>query len=294
MTVNSSPLFTKEASLEEVNMLIRWAAAEGWNPGVDDAALFHAADSSGFFVTCVDDKPVAGISLVKHSDDQAFLGLYLCLPEYRGTGIGLATWDHALASVSGHCVGLDGVVEQQDNYRQSGFTYHFGNTRYSGPLRPSLFDNAAVMATPSTAEIRPATLDDYQSIIKYDAMIGGFERRAFINAWLTPCDTRQTFLALEDDTIVGMVGIRKCIEGFKIGPLLGNTPLIALALLASITEVASGENIMLDVPDKNPAAIEIAKSLELEPIFETTRMYRGAAPAIDLERLFGVATLELG
>ena len=294
MSVNSSPLFTNEASLEEVDMLIQWAAAEGWNPGVDDAALFHATDTSGFFITCVDDKPVAGISLVKHSDDQAFLGLYLCLPEYRGTGIGLATWDHALASVSGHCVGLDGVVEQQDNYRQSGFSYHFGNTRYSGPLLPGLPDKIAASAAPTTAKIRPATLDDYQSIIKYDAMIGGFERRALINAWLTPCDTRQTFLALEDDTIVGMVGIRACIEGFKIGPLLGNSPLIALALLASIAEVANGENIMLDVPDKNPAAIEIAKSLKLEPIFETARMYRGAAPAIDLERLFGVATLELG
>ena len=275
-------------------MLLRWAASEGWNPGVDDAALFHATDTSGFFITCVDDSPVAGISLVKHSRDQAFLGLYLCLPEYRGTGIGLATWNHALASVSGHCVGLDGVVEQQDNYRQSGFSYHFGNTRYSGLLRPDLPDKLAASAAPSTAEIRPAITDDCQSIIKYDAMIGGFERRAFINALLTPCNTRQTFLALEDDTIVGMVGIRKCIEGFKLGPLLGNSPAIALSLISSAANIANGESIMLDVPVKNPAAIEIAKSLKLEPTFETARMYRGPAPAITLERLFGVATLELG
>ena len=275
-------------------MLIQWAAGEGWNPGIDDSALFHATDPSGFFITHLNDCPVAGISLVKHSAEQSFLGLYLCLPEYRGTGIGLATWNHALASVSGHCVGLDGVVEQQDNYRQSGFSYHFGNMRYSGPLTPSLISALAVNSSQSTVKISLATPNDCHSIVEYDAIIGGFKRHSFIDAWLTPCDTRQTFLALEDDAVVGMVGIRKCIEGFKVGPLLGNSSAIALSLIYSAADIANGENIMLDVPDKNLAAVELAKSLNLQPIFETARMYRGPAPVIDLGRLFGAATLELG
>ena len=39
------------------------------------------------------EKPLAGISVVNHSDSFAFLGLYLCLPEWRGRGIAFALWE---------------------------------------------------------------------------------------------------------------------------------------------------------------------------------------------------------
>jgi hypothetical protein len=32
----------------------------------------------------------------------------------------------------------------------------------------------------------------------------------------------------------------------------------------------------------------------MRPIFETARMYTGAAPALPLDRIFGVTTFELG
>ena len=32
----------------------------------------------------------------------------------------------------------------------------------------------------------------------------------------------------------------------------------------------------------------------LTPVFETARMYRGPAPALPLERIFGITTFELG
>ena len=294
MTISTSTPVTKVASLEELRALIQWAADEGWNPGLDDVALFHGTDPSGFFVTYLGDRPVAGISVVKHSDEQAFLGLYLCVPEFRGTGFGLATWNHALTSVANRTVGLDGVVEQQDNYRQSDFAYHFGNTRYSGPLLPSLIKATASESQLSTHTIRPAKSDDLDALVQYDALVGGFERRAFLNAWLAPSDSRYTYLAVEDEVIVGMLGIRKCIEGFKIGPLFADSSAIARQLLLPAAAVADGDNVMLDVSDKNSAAVEMATSLKLQPIFETARMYKGAAPAMDLQKLFGVATLELG
>ncbi len=44
----------------------------------------------------------------------------------------------------------------------------------------------------------------------------------------------------------------------------------------------------------NREAVALAESIGLEPVFETARMYRGAAPAIPLKNVFGVTTLELG
>jgi hypothetical protein len=35
---------------DDVALAVDWAAQEGWNPGLHDAASFHAADPKGFFV----------------------------------------------------------------------------------------------------------------------------------------------------------------------------------------------------------------------------------------------------
>ena len=109
----------RTARADELPLVLSWAEAEGWNPGPDDAAAFFASDPEGFFVADADTGPVAAISVVNHSDAFAFLGLYLCLPEHRGKGIGFGLWQHALAHAGARCVGLDGVPAQQDNYRKS-------------------------------------------------------------------------------------------------------------------------------------------------------------------------------
>ncbi len=91
----------RTATLADVNLMLDWAADEGWNPGLDDAAAFHASDPEGFFVAERAGAPVAAISVVNHDDRNAFLGLYLCRPEWRGQGIGLALWNHALGPCRG-------------------------------------------------------------------------------------------------------------------------------------------------------------------------------------------------
>lgn len=78
----------RTARPDELPLILSWAAAEGWNPGLDDAAVFFASDPEGFFVADLDNGPIAAISVVNHSSDFAFLGLYLCLPKHRGKGIG--------------------------------------------------------------------------------------------------------------------------------------------------------------------------------------------------------------
>jgi hypothetical protein len=42
------------------------------------------------------------------------------------------------------------------------------------------------------------------------------------------------------------------------------------------------------------AARELAHTWQMAPVFETARMYTGAAPALDLSRQFGITSFELG
>jgi len=277
------------ASLENIRLLMSWAELEGWNPGLEDAQMFFTADRTGFYVKSLDGKPIAGVSVVKQNDEHAFLGLYLCESSHRGAGHGLQVWTAALESSGTRSVGLDGVVDQQENYKRSGFAYLHRNIRYSGVLMDT---NQAEEDVDYT--VRKASIDDLEIISSYDASIGGLKRHAFFNAWFSPNTTRCLFYAERNSQAIGIVGLRQCINGYKLGPWLADDSSIAMTLLAKASQTIAGEQVMIDVPEPNQAAVQLVKKMGLEPSFETARMYRGAQPPIDALRLFGVATLELG
>jgi hypothetical protein len=84
----------------DVDLAIEWAAREGWNPGLEDAAGFHAADPEGFLISeDADGTPVATMSAVRHGDGLGFVGFYIVAPERRGEGHAIAIWRAGLEPV---------------------------------------------------------------------------------------------------------------------------------------------------------------------------------------------------
>lgn len=165
-----SPVEYRTASLPEIGKILEWAAKEGWNPRVDDAGTFHAADPRGFFVATQDGAPVAAISVVNHSDDFAFLGLYICRPDYRGRGIGFSLWAHALAHAGDRTIGLDGVPEQEANYAKSGFVFTDRTRRLQGRVRQG------------DLRYPMAAVTDFEAIARLDHGANGFSRPNFLKA----------------------------------------------------------------------------------------------------------------
>lgn len=101
--------------LAEIETLLDWADAEGWNPGLHDARAFQAADPGGFLGAFKGGKMVAGISVVAYDAQFGFLGLYICHPDHRGEGLGRAVWNAGMAYLGPRTIGLDGVPAQQSN-----------------------------------------------------------------------------------------------------------------------------------------------------------------------------------
>ena len=265
----------------DLDIALDWAAAEGWNPGLGDAHAFHATDAGGFLMGRVDGEPATAISVVRYGAAFAFLGLYLCRPDLRGRGYGLATWTAGMATVPGRTVGLDGVVARQGDYGRSGFVLAHRNVRYTGTARP------AGSTDPHLVERA-----DADALAGYDAAHFGVPRSDFVQAWAAP--PRRTVAWVEDGTVRGYGTIRACRSGHKIGPLFADSEPIADALLGSLTSRVAGEGISLDVPEPNGAAVDLATRAGLEPSFETARMFRGPAPALPLGSIYGITTLELG
>ena len=264
--------------------MLDWAAAEGWNPGHNDAETFHAADNEGYLVGLVGGEPVACISVVTYGANFSFLGFFICRPDFRGRGHGMAIWNAGIARLGSRTIGLDGVVEQQENYIKSGFKFAHRNIRYAGAasrrstIEPHLVgvDNAGIV---------DATVD-------YDRHFFPSDRERFLRGWIASPHRTLTFVDL--GAVRGYGTIRACREGHKIGPLFADSAPIADALLCGLTAPWPGEKIFLDVPEPNAAAISLAEGRGMRPMFETARMYRGSAPALPLERIFGITTFELG
>ena len=43
----------RRADRDDLDVMIEWAAQEDWNPGLHDAACFHAADPKGFWLSLI-------------------------------------------------------------------------------------------------------------------------------------------------------------------------------------------------------------------------------------------------
>ena len=270
---------------EELDSAIDWAAAEGWNPGLNDANCFHATDPDGFLLGLVGDEPVATISVVKYGDGFGFLGFYIVKPEFRGQGHGLAIWNAGLNYLRGRTIGLDGVVAQQDNYRKSGFVLACRNVRYQGT------SDGVGVANPEV--VRLSTLA-FEEIDSYDKPFFPDNRSRFLGCWIRQPESTALGI-LEDGRLAGYGVLRACRSGFKIGPLFADSPVLAERLfLALKAHAPAGTAIFLDTPEVNLAAVELAERYGMKVVFETARMYKGKVPEMPLKRLFGDTTFELG
>ncbi|MDW9594706.1 GNAT family N-acetyltransferase [Sinorhizobium meliloti] len=273
------------ATRAELDTIIDWAAREGWNPGIDDGNAFWAADPEGYWVAVEEERLAAAISLVRYGSGYAFLGFFIADEEYRGRGIGLDLWKWAIARAEGRTIGLDGVVGQQENYRKSGFGWSHANIRYGGVVN--------VTEPPGTELVDVAPVHA-ASLIDYDMRFNPTRREAFLREWTKQLQTRRSVVLLRDGAIAGYGTIRKCREGYKIGPLLADSETGADLLFRKLATGTGGERIYLDVPEPNASARALCTRYNMKPVFETARMYRGPAPDLPLARIYGITTFELG
>jgi GNAT superfamily N-acetyltransferase len=269
---------------DEISIALDWAAAEGWNPGLDDAACFATVDPAGFLIGERDGVPAATISCVIYDAQFAFLGFYIVRPDLRGRGYGLRMWQAAIAHAGARTVGLDGVVAQQENYHRSGFRLAYRNVRYGGAVLSHRTPPAAVI------DLVDLPLAD---VAADDATVFPAARSSFLRAWI---DARGHVgrALVRDGKLAAWGVIRPCRRGCKIGPLVADDRSAAEAVFAALTAAHGGGQIFLDVPSVNPDAVALAQSRGLAPVFETARMYTGPIPPLRLERVFGVTTFELG
>jgi hypothetical protein len=119
-------------------------------------------------------------------------------------------------------------------------------------------------------------------------------RERFLRAWIGMPDA--TGLAcVRNGRLAGWGVISRCREGYKIGPLVADDPMVASSLYGALcSRVDEGDPVYLDVPLPNAEAVALVERNGMRSVFETARMYTGPPPACELTRVFGVTSFELG
>lgn len=281
----------RHISRTELDTAVAWAAREGWNPGLGDADIFWAADPEGFVGAERDGELIATGSIVSYGGEFGFMGFFIVRPDLRGCGIGREFWlwrrDKLRARLRpGAAIGMDGVFAMQPFYARGGFVFSHRNLRMAGRGRRAV-------AGAEGGSLRELATLPFEAVADYDRRHFGFGREAFLRGWIAPADGRGLG-AWDGGRLRGMGVVRRCREGFKIGPLFADTPEIAESLFGALAAEAAGEPLFLDVPENNPAALALAARHGLAEVFGCARMYHGTAPALPWAGIFGVTTFELG
>ena len=262
---------------------ISWAAAEGWNPGLDDAARFLAADPDSFLATEREGEIVATVSCALYGDAYAFIGFYIVRSDLRGRGIGSPLFERALERAGERIVGLDGVLAQQASYERRGFVLAHRNVRWrtvGGGARP---DGVVELSSVS-----------FERLLAFDSAVFGSERERFLRLWIER-PAGHALACLDDGRLVGYGVLRPCQVGAKLGPLFADDPEVAETLLTGLLAAAGPRTeVFIDMPAANPRAQELRAGRAMELSFEAARMYLNGRPPEDVERVFGVTTFEFG
>jgi GNAT superfamily N-acetyltransferase len=288
---NSSAYKIRPCSPQEWDTAVQWAANEGWNPGRQDRDCFYKADPNGFLLGFLDDEPIASISVVRYDNSFGFLGFYIVKPEFRGRGYGLKIWQAGIDYLHGCNIGLDGVIDQQENYKKAGFKFAYRNIRYKGFGSPSKHE---LNNQDSSLKIVPASSVPLDDLIKYDNELFPSPRLQFLQNWITQADCKSICIT-QSGEIRGYGVLRHCHSGYKIGPLFADNKIYAEILFDGlVNDIPQATDYYLDTPEPNASAVNLAVSKGMNPVFETARMYNQNPPSLAIEKIFGVTTFELG
>jgi ribosomal protein S18 acetylase RimI-like enzyme len=273
---------------EELDQLVDWAAAEGWNPGLCDADIFWHTDPEGFIAAESGGLLTGGGSIVSYDGRFGFMGFFIVHPQHRGHGLGTRLWNERLRLLRARLlepvvIGMDGVFEMQDYYARGGFRYAGRDLRFEG--RGSDF--------PVSEQVVGLGGIPFAQVDAYDRAHFPAPRSDFLQRWIAMPGSHARAV-LRKGRLSGFGVMRACRNGHKIGPLFADDAQAADDLYRSLVSQVAGEAVFIDVPEANADALALANRYDMNEVFGCARMYYGPAPDLPEREIFGVTTFELG
>ena len=262
-------LIIRNITPAEMDFVVAWAAREGWNPGLRDAACFLAEDTSGYFIAEADGKPVGCIFGINFSADLCMGGVFIVNPEYRGGRIGVALTKRAALHAGKRTIGFDAVEHKVRNYTFFGFKPAYKIMR------------SEMLARPAGKDIETVDLTTYpfDKFNNYDARFFPADRSRLMAEWIKQKPSGAALGIIRNGELAGYGVIRKAVHGYRIEPLYADDRETAEDLLLALAgHVEPGAHIYINIPSPNIDACALAEKYDMKPAIPLVRMYNRVMP----------------
>ncbi|XP_022111832.1 uncharacterized protein LOC110991044 [Acanthaster planci] len=274
----------------EVSVLSNSQPVEGSRLRNEELRLMYDTDPNGFFLATADDGDVVGtVAALRLSDKLGFIGFHHVRDSFLEEGARL--WDVAVGYLGDRNIGIEVAMQDVEKYMELGFKEEWRNGCFKGsgiPLLPEVQSNRLLR---SVAEM------GFGRVVDFDTDVCGEPRVKFLLKWLRTDNPRAAQAVLEDNRVVGYGVIRPLqrASSHRIGPLLAENTALAQVLLLSLLSSVPQQTLYLDSPLDNPSFTRLLETdLKMEQVQERARMYTRGNPHVNVRKVFGMLSKDIG
>ncbi|KAK9761369.1 hypothetical protein K7432_013781 [Basidiobolus ranarum] len=288
----------KPATLEESKLIHEWGDREGWNSGVHDWKTMFYANSDGYLVGHLGNKPICCIAIFRYDNQVAFIGWYYVLKEHRGKGYGLTIFNYAMKLLEGYNIGLDGVKAQQGNYAKLGFSKSYDNDVYEGKVPDELSHTHNLQGL----QFVPLNQIGADEVSRFEYEHTGLLRLKWWKAWLNQPDLNSLALVDENQRILAISTARLTYnKSYSISPLYATDIVYAEATLTEMLKMikASSDdsdiNFSMMLNSHNDQSKQFIEKFQLKFTISFGRMWtRGLPPNTEVVNIYAAGSPESG
>jgi len=284
----TSPLTVRPMRRDDIAAGDRLRQQVGWNQAIGDWERVLAWEPDGCYVAERGGAVIATATSTVFTPRLAWVGMMLVDPACHRQGLGRTLLTRVLRWLEGPrgvaCVGLDATPLGKLLYDTADFRDEYTLQRLEGV--------APAVAAP--ADVRPLTAADVPRLATLDQATWGVDRLRLLRD-LFAAHPAGCHLLERAGTIQGYVLSHPGARRWYLGPLVATDPDAADQLLRAVLAPLSGQPVVLDAPDPNPAAAALAARYGLQPVRPFIRMTRGARlPAAAVDQCYAIAGPEIG
>jgi GNAT superfamily N-acetyltransferase len=286
-TPNCHIRLMRKADIPFANLLREQA---GWNQRPDDWLRFINTEPKGCFIAEADGRRVGTATTTRYGLDVAWIGMVLVHQDHRRHGYGRALLLHCIEHLQRSgiaCIKLDATPLGRTLYNQLGFKEEWTLARWET-------SSVLLRANPMPCRVRPWTTRDKASIVRLDSRAFGTSRWDVL--WRIHQQVSRSVVHVSPKRRINGFGqITTGANALHLGPVVAESLTPAGAIIKTLSQAWGNRRVFWDVPDRNLAAVELAKTLGFTLQRPLIRMFLGKnkMPG-DVQMQFAIAAPEIG
>lgn len=279
----------RRMELSDMDVLMKFKNAEGWNQLEKDWALLIGYEESISLVAVLDNRIVGSVTALNYENRVAWIGMMIVDKDYRGRGIAkglmLAVMDKLKLCES---IKLDATPAGRPLYLKLGFKDEYTLYRMTSPSVAKIpFRDGSVGA-------RKMRAGDIPLVAAFDRKVFGADRTELITRLRGSCP-EIAWLYKDNNSIAGFCVGRPGQNFTQIGPLNALSKEIAKVLMRSAINQLSGQAVVVDIPADKADTRDWLEANGFETIRPFERMFLRVNPHPGMiNNLYLIAGPELG